>query len=414
MDKLRIEGGRRLEGSVRISGAKNMALPAMTAALLTPEPVTLRNVPHVRDVLTMKHLLESMGARVEYQRGEKVVLQAEHLHHRAAPYDLVKMMRASILVLGPLVSRFGHAKVSLPGGCAIGARPINLHIGALEKMGVRIQVAHGYVDASCSRIQGAEITFPTVTVTGTENILMAAALAEGMTVLNNAAREPEVADLAGMLNCMGARIQGAGTSTIRVEGVDRLRGVSHTVIPDRIETGTFLTAALVTHSDIGLEECNLQHVMAVVDKLKEVGAEIDLENANRIRVRGAHSLRAADLTTNPFPGFPTDLQAQYMALMTQAQGVSVITETIFENRFMHALELIRMGADIRIEGNRAVVRGGTHLTGANVIASDLRASASLLLAGLVADGTTVVDRVYHLDRGYERIEEKLTRLGARV
>ncbi|HEV2488528.1 MAG TPA: UDP-N-acetylglucosamine 1-carboxyvinyltransferase [Candidatus Acidoferrales bacterium] len=416
MDRFKIEGGQRLEGTVQISGAKNAALPTMAAALLTSEKVHLDNIPRVRDIITMAQLLAHMKAHViaEDLPPSAMTIQTEQISHTEAPYELVKTMRASVLTLGPLVARFGYARVSLPGGCAIGARPIDLHIQALEKMGAQISIEHGYVEARAERLRGAEIHFDKITVTGTENILMAATLAEGETVLSNAAREPEVTDLAELLIKMGAKIEGAGTSTIRVRGVSRLAGASHRIIPDRIEAGTFLIAGAITRGDILLKACEKEHLAALIDKLELCGVEIRAEGAGNLRVRVPGKLRAADVTTEEYPGFPTDMQAQYMALATQAEGTSVITETIFENRFMHASEIIRMGANIAIDGRQAIVRGPTPLSGAAIIASDLRASASLVLAGLVASNTTYIDRVYHIDRGYERIESKLCALGARI
>jgi UDP-N-acetylglucosamine 1-carboxyvinyltransferase len=416
MDKFRIEGGQRLEGEVRIGGAKNAALPAMAAALLTKEPVRLSNIPRVRDIITMAKLLAHMRAHVigvELPPSE-LTIQAETLSHADAPYELVKTMRASVLTLGPLVARTGYAQVALPGGCAIGARPIDLHLKALRKMGAKITTRHGYVEARASGLRGARILFDKITVTGTENILMAATLAEGETVLENAAREPEINDLADLLTKMGAHIEGAGTPTIRVRGSSALGGATHAVIPDRIGAGTFLVAGAITGGNLLLTHCAPQHLTAVIEKLVSCGVEIREEGPGRLRVRGAKALRSLDVTTEEYPGFATDMQAQYMALMTQATGTSIITETIFENRFLHASEMLRMGADISIEGRQAVVRGPTPLSGASVIASDLRASASLVLAGLVARGETIVDRVYHIDRGYERIEENLSALGARI
>ena len=416
MDKFRIHGGVKLEGTVRIAGAKNAALPAMAAALLTSEPVRLKNVPRVRDIVTMGKLLAHMSAQIETPEilpGE-ITLQVEKISHAEAPYELVKTMRASVLTLGPLMARFGYARVSLPGGCAIGARPIDLNIKALEKLGAQISTEHGYVDARTERLRGAHILFDKITVTGTENVLMAAALAEGETVLENAAREPEVVDLAGLLVKMGARIEGAGTPTIRIRGVERLAGATHTIIPDRIEAGTFLIAGAITESDLELEGCAPEHLTAVIEKLAQTGVEVRSEAPGRLRVRRAEKLTAADVTTEEYPGFATDMQAQYMALMTQAEGTSILTETIFENRFLHASEMVRMGANIMVEGRQAVVRGPTRLSGAKVQASDLRASASLVLAGLVASGETIIDRVYHIDRGYERIEEKLRAVGAQI
>ncbi len=419
MDKFLIEGGRKLEGVIRISGAKNAALPAMAAALLTADRVRLQNVPRVRDIITMGKLLAHMEAHVESPDlpPTDVTIQAGRISHAEAPYELVKTMRASVLTLGPLVARFGYARVSLPGGCAIGARPVDLHIKALAQMGAEISTDRGYMEARAprgGRLRGAHIVFKKITVTGTENLLMAAALAEGETVLSNAAREPEVTDLAGLLIKMGARIEGAGASTIRVRGVEKLRGAEHTIIPDRIETGTFIIAAAMTGGDLRLTHCDPSHSTALIHKLAEVGVEVKTEGPGTIRVRNGHTLTAADVTTEEYPGFPTDMQAQYMALATQASGTSIISETIFENRYLHASEMIRMGASIAIDGNRAVVRGPAPLSGANIIASDLRASASLVLAALVATGETVVDRVYHIDRGYQRIEEKLSAVGARI
>lgn len=416
MDKFNIQGGRPLEGTVRISGAKNAALPIMAAALLTSEKVELDNIPRVRDIITMAKLLAHMKAHVVAQDvpPSAMTIQTEEISHAEAPYELVKTMRASVLTLGPLVARFGYARVSLPGGCAIGARPIDLHIQALEKMGAKMATEHGYVEARAERLRGAEIHFEKITVTGTENILMAAVLAEGETLLSNAAREPEVADLADLLIKMGAQIEGAGTSTIRVRGVDKLHGAKHSVIPDRIEAGTFLIAGAITHGNVVLTECEPRHLAALIQKLAECGVEITAESKTSLRVRAPGPLRAADITTEEYPAFATDMQAQYMALATQADGDSAITETIFENRFMHASEIIRMGANIEINGRQAIVHGPTKLSGTTIIASDLRASASLVLAGLVAENTTVVDRVYHIDRGYERIESKLKALGARM
>ena len=416
MDRFKIEGGRPLEGTVRISGAKNAALPTMAAALLTSEKVALDNIPRVRDIITMAQLLAHMKAHViaEDVPPSAVTIQTEQISHTEAPYELVKTMRASVLTLGPLVARFGYARVSLPGGCAIGARPIDLHIQALEKMGAEISIEHGYVEAKTKRLRGAEILFDKITVTGTENILMAATLAEGETVISNAAREPEVTDLANLLIKMGAKIEGAGTPTIRVRGVTRLGGATHRIIPDRIEAGTFLIAGAITGGEILLESCEKSHLTALVDKLVACGIEIRPEGEGAMRVRAPKKLRAADVTTEEYPGFPTDMQAQYMALATQAEGTSIITETIFENRYMHASEIIRMGANIGIDGRQAIVRGPTPLSGTTIIASDLRASASLVLAGLVASNTTYIDRVYHIDRGYERIESKLRALGARI
>jgi UDP-N-acetylglucosamine 1-carboxyvinyltransferase len=413
MDKIRVVGARKLSGTVSISGAKNAALPEMAASLLTEEPVVLENLPCVRDILTTRRLLAEMGAEADVREDGTATLKATSLSSLEAPYELVKTMRASILVLGPLVARFGRARVSLPGGCAIGARPVNLHIAGLEKMGAVCEVVHGYVEASSSRLRGASIVMDTVTVTGTENLMMAACLAEGETVLDNAACEPEVGDLADLLRKMGARIEGDGTRKIRIEGVRQLSGCRHTVIPDRIEAGTFATAAAITQGDVRIVNCRPDHLGAVVTQLSRTGAGIEVGETT-LRVVGKAPVISQDITTQPYPAFPTDMQAQYMALMTQGNGTAVITETIFENRFMHALELIRMGADITVEGRTAIVKGCRPLTGAKVQASDLRASASLVLAGLVASGETVIDRVYHLDRGYHRIEEKLAGLGATI
>jgi UDP-N-acetylglucosamine 1-carboxyvinyltransferase len=416
MDKFVIRGGNPLLGTVRISGAKNAALPAMAAALLTEEPVILENVPQVRDIETTRKLLAAMGAEVElgYGRAQhRTTICCRNLASPEASYELVKTMRASTLVLGPLVARCGKARVSLPGGCAIGARPIDLHIKGLELLGAKITQEHGYVEASAERLKGAEIVFDKITVTGTEDLLMAATLAEGETVMQNCAREPEVADLAALLNKMGAKIEGAGTATIRVKGVAKLGGAKHRIIPDRIEAATFILAGAVTGGDLNVSGCDPQHLGALLQKLGEVGVKTSLRG-DSVRVEGNENLKAADVITEEYPGFPTDIQAQYMALATQAEGTSVITENIFENRFMHALEMVRMGANIKIEGRRAVLRGKSPLSGAAVLASDLRASASLVLAALVADGETIIDRVYHIDRGYENIEEKLRGVGAEI
>jgi UDP-N-acetylglucosamine 1-carboxyvinyltransferase len=416
MDKLVIRGGNPLEGTIRVSGAKNAALPAMAAALLTEEPVILENVPQVRDIVTERNLLASMGAEVElgYGRAQhRTTISCRTLSNDEASYDLVKTMRASTLVLGPLVARTGHARVSLPGGCAIGARPIDLHIKGLEKLGAQITQEHGYIEARAERLKGGRIVFEKITVTGTEDLLMAATLAEGETVLENCACEPEVVDLSELLGKMGARIEGAGTRTIKVIGVQRLNGTRHRIIPDRIEAGTFVIAAALTGGDVTITACDPQHLGALLDKLDECGVHV-ATTQDSIRVVTAGPLKSADVTTEEYPGFPTDMQAQYMALATQAEGASVITENIFENRYMHAQELVRMGANIKIEGHRAFVRGKTPLSGAAVLASDLRASASLVLAALVAEGETIIDRVYHIDRGYERIEEKLRGVGAQI
>ena len=413
MDKLRIKGGKPLEGRIRVSGAKNSALPAMAASLLTREEVELNNLPLVNDIYTTRRLLRELGVKVDFEGDHSVRLQAEKILSHEAPYDLVKTMRASVLVLGPLLARTGRARVSMPGGCAIGARPINLHIKGLEKLGATVRTQHGYVEATAERLSGAEIVFDKITVTGTENLMMAGALAEGQTVLQNAACEPEIVDLAEMLTDMGAKIHGAGTPTITIQGVAQLHGTSHRIIPDRIEAGTFLVAGAITRGELEIIDSSPAHLASVIEKLREAGVSIET-GAGRMRVRGNVDLRAADVVTKEYPGFATDMQAQYMALMTQATGTSVITENIFENRFMHASELMRMGANIRIDGSRAIVTGRTRLSGATVIASDLRASASLVLAALVAEGFTLIDRVYHLDRGYEKIEEKLQSVGAEI
>ena len=413
MDKFSIKGGTPLEGEIPVSGAKNSALPVLAACLLTSEPVKLMRIPRVRDIGTMEKLLNHAGAAVEI-RGSQVEVHAKELPKPEAPYDLVKTMRASSLVLGPLVARTGRARVSMPGGCAIGARPINLHVSALEKLGARVSQSHGYVEAAApDGLKGTLIHFDRITVTGTEDVLMAAVLAKGETVIENAAREPEVGDLADLLTKMGAKIQGAGTSTIRVQGVERLSGTTHSIIADRIEAGTFMIAGAITGGDLLVTGCEPAHLHALSAKMQQAGVEIT-DSGGALRVRGSGKLRSVDMKTEEHPGFPTDLQAQYMALMTQAEGISFITETIFENRFMHVLELARMGANIRIDGRQAVVAGKTPLGGAEVIASDLRASASLVLAALVASGETLIDRVYHIDRGYEKIETKLSRVGAQI
>jgi len=413
MDKLKITGGARLQGQVRISGAKNSALPAMAASLLTADELVLENIPMVNDILTTRRLLKELGAEVEFSGGSSARLKAATIGSHEAPYELVKTMRASVLVLGPLLARTGKARVSLPGGCAIGARPIDLHIKGFEKLGATVTTEYGYVEATAKRLQGANIVFEKITVTGTENLMMAAALAEGQTTLINAALEPEITDLADLLNKMGAKISGAGTSTITIEGVSSLHGASHSIIPDRIEAGTFLAAGAMTDSDLELTACTPGHLTSIIEKMRAAGANIE-EVSGNLRVRGGRWLRSTDISTHEYPGFATDMQAQYMALMTQANGITLITENIFENRFMHASELVRMGANIRIDGSRAVVAGKSRLTGAKVIASDLRASASLVLAGLIAEGETIIDRIYHLDRGYEKIEEKLRAVGAQI
>jgi UDP-N-acetylglucosamine 1-carboxyvinyltransferase len=413
MDKIRVTGGNPLSGRVEISGAKNAALPALVASLLTAETVELENLPYVRDILTTRRLLTEMGVEAVVREDGTATLKAANVRSCEAPYKLVKTMRASILVLGPLMGRFGRARVSLPGGCAIGVRPVNLHLMGLEKMGARCDVVHGYIEGSVKGLRGTYILLDTVTVTGTENLMMAACLAEGETVLENAACEPEIEDLADLLRKMGAQIEGDGTRTIRVRGVSELHGCRHRIIPDRIETGTFAIAGAITRGDVEITSCRPDHLKAILSQLERAGAEVSI-GGDSVHIRGRDPILSRDVITVPYPGFPTDMQAQYMALMTQGDATAVITETIFENRFMHALELIRMGADISIEGRRAVVKGGRTLTGAMVLASDLRASASLILAGLIARGDTVVDRVYHLDRGYYRIEEKLARLGAKI
>ena len=415
MDKLLIRGGRRLEGTVTISGAKNAALPELCAALLTAEPVVLRNVPRLHDVSTALKLLRNMGVALDRSdaRPDVVTLNAAVLSAFEAPYDLVKTMRASILVLGPLLARFGQARVSLPGGCAIGSRPVDQHIKGLQAMGAEISVEHGYIVAKAARLKGARITTDMVTVTGTENLLMAATLADGETVLENAAQEPEIPDLAEMLIGMGAKIEGHGTSRIRIEGVERLHGVAHAVIPDRIETGTFLCAVAAAGGDVRLEHANARHLDTVIEKLREAGVQIE-SGDDWIRVKSHQRLRAVGFRTSEYPAFPTDMQAQFMALNCIAEGTSVVTETIFENRFMHVNELVRLGAKIEVDGHTAVVHGVDKLSGATVMATDLRASASLVIAGLVADGETVVDRIYHLDRGYDQMETKLRGIGADI
>ncbi len=413
MDCMVIQGGRRLAGEVCISGAKNAALPILAATLLGKGTCTLTNIPAVRDVVTMSKVLTHLGANVE-AAGDRYTVSLDAIASREAPYDLVRTMRASVMVLGPLVARWGEAVVALPGGCAIGARPINLHLAALEKMGAEIRIEHGNVHARVrGRLQGARIYFDLTTVTGTENIMMAACLAEGTTVLENAAREPEISDLANFLSKRGARISGAGTDVITIEGVPELRGADHEIVPDRIETGTYLVAGAITGGEVRVARCRPDHCEALLAKLREAGAELKVEK-EAIQVRAGGKLRAVDLKTLPYPGLPTDMQAQMMALMAVVRGSSVITETVFESRFIHVLELQRMGADIRIEGNHAVVTGVERLGGAPVMASDLRASACLILAGLAAEGETRVSRVYHLDRGYERLDAKLTGLGAQI
>ncbi len=412
MDTILVQGGRRLSGEVRISGAKNAALPILAASLLCDGTNTYTHVPNLRDIRSTLDLLTHLGVRCDMDK-HTVQVDAAGLNNHEAPYDLVRKMRASILVLGPLVARLKKARVSLPGGCAIGARPINLHLRGLQRLGAKIDLAHGYVEASCERLKGADIYFDVVTVTGTENLLMAAVLAEGTTVLRNAAREPEISALADVLIKMGARIEGAGTSEITIQGVESLRPAEARIIPDRIETGTFMAAAALTGGDVTIAGVEPEHVKAVAHKLRLVGARIDVEE-NKIRVQGADALTSVDLKTLPYPGFPTDMQAQFMVLMSVAQGTSLISETIFENRFIHVSELRRMGADITISGNSALVKGVPRLSGAPVMATDLRASACLILAGLIAENTTEVRRVYHLDRGYEELEKKFEHLGAAI
>ena len=411
MDKMVIGGGRRLQGEVRISGAKNAALPVLVSSLLVDGECTFRNIPDLADIKTIKKLLRSLGVKIE--GGETVRVHAADIANCEASYDLVRTMRASILVLGPLVARRGEARVSLPGGCAIGARPVNLHIRALQEMGAEVTLRDGYVEAKASRLKGADIYFDISTVTGTENILMAATLAEGTTILKNAAREPEIVNLAGVLTGMGARIKGAGSDVITIEGVESLHPVEAAVIPDRIETGTFLIAAGMTGGDIRILGCEPNHNEALIAKLRDAGMKIEAQG-DVLRASGGDGVKSVDVQTLPYPGFPTDLQAQIMALMALGNGLSVITETIFENRFMHVGEMMRMGADITIQGKTAIVRGVPKLRGAPVMATDLRASASLILAGLAAEGTTTLSRVYHIDRGYQRIEEKLSALGADI
>jgi len=413
MDKLLIEGGAPLSGEVGVSGAKNAALPILAAALLTDEPLTVTNVPHLRDVTTMLNLLAQMGVAVSMDEKLGVELAAKRISEPVAPYELVKTMRASVLVLGPLTARCGEARVSLPGGCAIGLRPVDQHIKGLQAMGAELAIEHGYISVRAKRLKGARICMDLVTVTGTENIMMAATLAEGTTMIENAAREPEVTDLANCLNAMGARVRGAGSDVITVEGVERLHGARYRVMPDRIETGTLLAAAAATGGSIRLTGARPDILDSVLEKLREAGAHVET-GQDWISLGTNGALNAVNVRTSPYPAFPTDMQAQFMALNSVARGTALVTETIFENRFMHVQELKRLGADIEVEGNTAVVKGVSHLDGATVMATDLRASASLVLAGLIARGATTVDRVYHLDRGYERIEEKLSKLGARI
>ena len=414
MNKLHIEGGAKLEGDVRISGAKNATLPILAATLLAEEPVVIANVPHLRDVTTTIELLARLGVTVTMDERMHIEVESTTLREPFAPYELVRTMRASILVLGPMLARFGRADVSLPGGCAIGARPVDLHVAGLTALGADITIEDGYIKARADRLRGARLVLDTVTVTGTENLMMAAVLAEGRTTIENAAREPEVADLAACLNQMGARISGAGTDTIVVDGVDAVGGTRYTVLPDRIEAGTYLVAAAVTGGCVRVTSVRPDHLDAICAKLQDAGAHIET-GADWVRLdMGGARPRSVDLRTAPYPAFPTDMQAQFTALNAVAEGVGTISETIFENRFMHVLELQRMGAHIRLEGNTAVIQGVERLNGAPVMATDLRASASLVLAGLVAEGTTVVDRIYHIDRGYECIEEKLSGLGANI
>jgi UDP-N-acetylglucosamine 1-carboxyvinyltransferase len=417
MDKFLIRGGKPLKGTVAISGAKNSALPCLAATLLTAETVTLHNVPYVKDLITQRRLLEDLGATVLTPELHTHKIKAANIEIYEAPYELVKTMRASVLALGPLLARFGQAKVSLPGGCAIGKRPIDLHLKAFEQLGTTVSLESGDVVARApnGRLTGAEISFEKVSVTGTENVMMAAVLARGKTTIKNAAREPEIEDLAELLNKMGARIKGAGSETIEIEGVENLGSAEHTIIPDRIETGTFIVAAAITNGELEIKNCRPEHLQAVIEKLRQAGVEIEELNQSTLRVKcGERGLRGKEITTEPHPHFPTDMQAQYMALMTQAEGEARITETIFENRFMHASELMRMGANINIAGNTATVHGKTRLLGAPVQASDLRASASLVLAALAAEGETVINRVYHIDRGYENIVKKLRTVGADI
>jgi UDP-N-acetylglucosamine 1-carboxyvinyltransferase len=418
MDKFVVRGGNPLLGTIKVSGAKNSALPCMAAAILTEDEVVLENIPQVRDIETERKLLESMGAKVElgYGRAQhRTSIQCAVLSDPVAKYEIVKTMRASSLVLGPLIARTGIARVAMPGGCAIGGRPIDLHIAALEKMGATIVYDHGYLEARTDRLKGAHIVFDKITVTGTEDILMAATLADGETILENAAREPEVTDVAALLTAMGAKIEGAGTSTIKIQGVSRLHGARYRINPDRIEAGTFLIAGAITGGDLNVDCCDPAHLGSLISKLEQAGVRLDVGTDNvRVRSEGSASLIAVDMSTEEYPGFPTDMQAQFMALATQCDGTSTITENIFENRYMHVNELIRMGANITVSGRTATVRGKTPLQSAAVMCSDLRASAALVLAALVADGESILDRVYHMDRGYERLEEKLRGVGAQI
>ena len=416
MDKFVVRGGNPLLGTVKVSGAKNSALPCMAAAILTEDEVILENIPQVRDIETERRLLESMGAEVElgYGRAQhRTSIRCAVLSDPVAKYEIVKTMRASSLVLGPLIARTGIARVAMPGGCAIGGRPIDLHIKGLEAMGATITQEHGYLEARTNRLKGAHIVFDKITVTGTEDLLMAATLADGETLFENCAREPEVTDLATLLNAMGAKIEGAGTSTIRVQGVSKLNGAKHRINPDRIEAGTFLIAGAITGGDLNIDCCNPKHLSSLLSKLEECGVRLEIGTDN-VRVHSGGKLTAGDMSTEEYPGFPTDMQAQFMALMTQAEGVSIVTENIFENRFMHVSELNRMGAHIAVNGRSATIRGGAKLQSAAVMCSDLRASAALVLAALVADGESILDRVYHIDRGYEHIEEKLRNVGAQI
>jgi UDP-N-acetylglucosamine 1-carboxyvinyltransferase len=412
VDKVLITGGRRLQGEVEISGAKNSALPIIASAILSEDECVISNVPLLKDIQTIKKLLECMGARIK-REGDTLAVNTKDMKSCEAPYELVKTMRASVLVLGPLVARFGEARVSLPGGCAIGTRPINLHIAGLQKMGAEVEIKHGYVEVRAKRLKGAKIYFDISTVTGTENLMMAAAIADGVTVLGNAACEPEVADLANFLTKRGAKIRGAGTDTIIIEGVARLSSGSYEVMPDRIEAGTYLACGAITGGDVTVKRCIPAHLEAVLTTLRATGLKIEV-TSDSVRVIANNGITAVDVRTMPYPGFPTDMQAQIMALMTIGRGLSVITETIFENRFIHVPELRRMGANIKLQGNYAIVEGVKNLTGAPVMATDLRASASLVVAGLVAEGKTEIHRIYHLDRGYERMEEKLSQIGAEI
>jgi len=413
MDKLLIEGGRPLVGEVRVSGAKNAALPILCAALLTDEPLTLTNVPRLNDVRTMQTLLSQMGVVIDARTPGTVALDAARIDWPLAPYELVKTMRASILALGPLLARCGEARVSLPGGCAIGLRPVDQHVKGLVALGAEIDLEHGYINARAKRLSGGRVVFDVVTVTGTENLMMAATLADGTTVLENAAREPEIVDLARCLTAMGARIRGAGNDRIVIEGVEGLHGAAHVIMPDRIETGTFVAAIAAAGGEATITGAAPGTLDAILDKLIDAGADVAVGDES-IRISRARPLAPFNLRTSPYPGFPTDMQAQMMALATRAAGTTLVTETIFENRMMHVQELVRLGADIEVEGNTAIVRGVAKLTGANVMATDLRASACLVIAALMAEGTTLIDRIYHLDRGYERIEQKLSMLGAEI